>query len=406
MTPAAFLLAAAVETGLDVVASGEVALLRGKRLALLAHAASVAADGRHAIDVLRAAGLDLRCVFAPEHGLRGQAAAGETVRDGRDPGSGLRVVSLYGEKTEPSSDDLRDVDAVVVDLQDVGVRFYTYASTMLLTLEAAARAGSEVIVLDRPNPLGGERIEGPTSDPEDRVARSLVNRVPGPLVHGLTLGEMALFANARLARPARLRVVPIRGWRRAMTWEDTGLRWVAPSPNLRSAEAARAYPGLCLLEATNVSEGRGTDAPFLRLGAPWLDAVALRTAVLAAAKEAGFGVETTTFVPRATPEAPAPKHEGRDCRGLAVRAVDPRAVRPYAFGVTLLAELRKQPGFTWSEGGAALDRLVGSRSLRTGLEAGRSGAEILAGDEAAIAAFRRERASVLLYDVISKDPAP
>ncbi len=406
MIPAAFLVAAAVETGLDLVASGDVALLRGKRLALLAHAASVAADGRHAIDVLRAAGLDLRCVFAPEHGLRGLAAAGETVGDGRDPGSGLRVVSLYGEKTEPSSDDLRDVDAVVVDLQDAGVRFSTYASTMLLTLEAAARAGREVIVLDRPNPLGGERIEGPTSDPEDSVARSLVNRAPGPLVHGLTLGEMALFANARLARPARLRVVPMRGWRRAMTWEDTGLRWVAPSPNLRSAEAARAYPGLCLLEATNVSEGRGTDAPFLRLGAPWLNAVALRAAVLAAAKEAGFGVETTTFVPRARPEAPAPKHEGRDCRGLAVRTVDPRGVRPYAFGVTLLAELRKQPSFAWREGGTALDRLVGSRSLRGGLDAGRSAAEILAGDEAAIAAFRGERAPVLLYDVISKDPAP
>ena len=406
MIPAALLFAATVETGLDVVASGDLALLRGKRLCLLAHAASVTADGRHAIDVLRAAGLDLRRVFAPEHGLRGHAAAGESVRDGRDRVSGLPVISLYGGKTRPSPADLREVDAVVVDLQDAGVRFYTYASTMLLTLEAAAEAGREVIVLDRPNPLGGELVEGPPSDPEERVAWSLVNRTPGPLVHGLTLGELALFANARLARPAPLHVVRMRGWTRTMTWDDTGLRWVAPSPNLRSAEAAQAYPGVCLLEATNVSEGRGTDAPFLRFGAPWLDVSALVVALRGAAKQAGFGLEPTTFVPRAGPADPAPKHEGHECHGLAVRVIVPRAVRPYAFGVALLAALRRQPSFAWPDGGAALDRLVGSRGLFAGLEAGQSAAEILASDDAAIAAFRRSRASILLYGVTSADPAP
>ena len=406
MIPAAFLFAATVETGLDLVAAGDLTLLRGKRLALLAHGASVTADGRHAIDVLRAAGLDLRCVFAPEHGLRGHAAAGESVRDGRDPVSGLPVISLYGDKTRPSRDDLAGVDAVVVDLQDAGVRFYTYASTMLLTLEAAAEAGREVIVLDRPNPLGGDLIEGPPSDPEDRVARSLVNRAPGPLVHGLTLGEMALFANARLARPARLQVVRMRGWRRTMTWDDTGLRWVAPSPNLRSAEAAQAYPGVCLLEATNVSEGRGTDAPFLRLGAPWVDASALAAALRSAAEQSGFGLEPATFVPRAGPADPAPKHEGHECHGLAVCVIAPRALRPYAFGVALLAALRRQPSFAWRDRGAALDRLVGSRGLFASLEAGRSATEVLAGDESAVAAFRRDRTSALLYGVTSADRVP
>ena len=406
MTPAVFLLGAVVATGLDGVASGDIALLRGKRLALLAHAASVAADGRHAIDVLRSAGLDLRCVFAPEHGLRGQAAAGQQVRDGRDPASGLPVVSLYGGKTRPSPADLKDVDAVVVDLQDAGVRFYTYASTLLLTLEAAAETGREVIVLDRPNPLGGELVEGPRSDPEDRVARSLVNRAPGPLVHGLTLGEMALFANARLARPASLHVIRMRGWRRTMTWEDTGLRWVPPSPNLRSAEAALAYPGVCLLEATNVSEGRGTDAPFLRLGAPWLDVTGLVAALGTGPEEAGFALEPTSFVPRAGPSDPAPKHEGRECHGFAVRVIAPRGVRPYALGVGLLAALRRQPSFAWRDGGRILDGLVGARGLFTGLSAGRSVFEILAADEAAIAAFRRDRATVLLYGLTSAGPPP
>ena len=406
MIPAAFLFAATVETGLDAVAAGDLALLRGKRLGLLAHAASVTADGRHAIDVLRAAGLDLRCVFAPEHGLRGHAAAGEGVRDGRDPVSGVPVISLYGAKTRPAPADLRDLDAVVVDLQDAGVRFYTYASTMLLTLEAAAEAGREVIVLDRPNPLGGELVEGPPSDPSSGVAPSLVNRTPGPLVHGLTLGEMALFANARLARPATLHVVRMRGWKRTMAWDDTGLRWVAPSPNLRSAEAALAYPGVCLLEATNVSEGRGTEAPFLRFGAPWLDAAALRAALGDAARQGGFGLEVVTFVPRAGPADPSPKHEGRECRGLAVRVIDPHAVRPYAFGVALLAALRQQPSFSWRDGGAALGWLVGGRGLFAGLAAGRGAAEILGDDAAAIAAFRRERAPVLLYGATSGDPAP
>src|SRR6185295_5130796 len=391
---------------LDVVAAGEVSLLRGKRLGLLAHAASVSADGRHAIDVLRAAGLDLRCVFAPEHGLRGHAAAGEGVRDGRDPLSGVPVISLYGTKTRPAPADLRDLDAVVVDLQDAGVRFYTYASTMLLTLEAVAEAGREVIVLDRPNPLGGELVEGPTSDPSSGVAPSLVNRAPGPLVHGLTLGEMALLANARLSRPAALQVVRMRGWKRTMAWDDTGLRWVAPSPNLRSAEAALAYPGICLLEATNLSEGRGTEAPFLRFGAPWLDAASLGHALRAVAPATGFGLDTVTFVPRAGPADRAPKHEGLECHGLAVRVIDPHVVRPYAFGVAVLAALRAQPGFAWREGGAALGRLVGGNGLYRDLLAGRSPDQILAGDEAGIEAFRRERAPALLYGSTSASPAP
>src|SRR6185295_10037269 len=391
---------------LDVVAAGEVSLLRGKRLGLLAHAASVSADGRHAIDVLRAAGLDLRCVFAPEHGLRGHAAAGEGVRDGRDPLSGVPVISLYGTKTRPAPADLRDLDAVVVDLQDAGVRFYTYASTMLLTLEAVAEAGREVIVLDRPNPLGGELVEGPTSDPSSGVAPSLVNRAPGPLVHGLTLGEMALLANARLSRPAALHVVRMRGWKRTMAWDDTGLRWVAPSPNLRSAEAALAYPGVCLLEATNVSEGRGTEAPFLRFGAPWLDTAALRAALGDAARLAGFGLEAVTFVPRAGPADPSPKHEGRECHGLAVHVNDAHAVRPYAFGVSLLAALRQQSSFSWRDGGSTLGWLVGGRGLFAGLAAGRTATDILGDDAAGIAAFRRERAPVLLYGATAADPAP
>lgn len=411
MIAASLALAAIVATGLDGVAAGRDALLRGRRLGLLCHAASVTADGRHAIDVFRSRGLDLRRLFAPEHGLRGTAAAGESVRDGTDAASGLPVVSLYGRKTRPSAEDLRDLDVLVVDLQDAGVRFFTYASTLILALEVARENGKAVVVLDRPNPLGGEQVDGPVRDPPEVVPPSLLNRAPGPLVHGLTLGEMALLVAARgvLGGPHgreggprdregwRPEVVPLEGWRREMTWNDTGLPWVPPSPNLRTAEAALAYPATCLLEATNLSEGRGTEAPFLLFGAPWLDAPRLLAALSPEARRLGFGLETVSFVPRPGAAAPTPKHEGVTCRGVRVRVVLPRQTRPYALGVALLAALRTHADFTWRDQGRALDGLVGSKALRTALDAGRTPVEILAEDAAAVEAFRRERAPYLLY---------
>jgi uncharacterized protein YbbC (DUF1343 family) len=205
-----------VVVGLERVEADGGVPLRGLRVGLLAHAASVTSDGRHAIDVLRGAGVDVVRLFGPEHGLRGTAAAGEEVEGGTDAASGLPVVSLYGARTRPAAEDLRGLDALVVDLQDAGVRFYTYASTMLLCLEAAAEAGVETVVLDRPNPLGGQRVEGPERDPA--MPFSLVSVAPGPLVHGLTLGEMASLANARRSPPGRLSVVRMGGWSRGMTW--------------------------------------------------------------------------------------------------------------------------------------------------------------------------------------------
>lgn len=228
-----------VRVGLERLAEGRAETLEGQRLGLVVHAASVTVDGRHAIDVLRDLDLDVVRLFSPEHGLRGRAAAGEQVESGLDPVSGLPVVSLYGANRKPTPEDLEGLDVLVFDLQGAGVRFYTYVSTMMLCLEAAAEAGLEFVVLDRPNPLGGERVEGPVSAPRDVVPPSFVNMAPGPLVHGLTLGEMAQFVNSQLDPPAELTVVTMQGWQRRMTWEDTGRPWISPSPNLRSAEAAQ-----------------------------------------------------------------------------------------------------------------------------------------------------------------------
>lgn len=426
-----------VVVGLEQVEADKGAPLRGRRVGLLAHAVSVGADGRHAIDVLRGVGVDVVRLFGPEHGLRGTAAAGDEVEGGVDAASGLPVVSLYGARTKPSVEELRGLDALVVDLQDAGVRFYTYASTMLLCLEAAAEAGLEVVVLDRPNPLGGERVEGPERDPS--MPTSLVSVAPGPLVHGLTLGEMALVATrehlssrgapfgsgnepredeltpgqgaggtadpsglvrpkslgmTRREKPGRVSVVPMIGWKRGMTWSDTGRPWVNPSPNLRSAEAALAYPGTCLLEATNASEGRGTKAPFLLVGAPWMKAeVVAREAVTP-----GFALEPTAFTPEASAAAPQPKHLGVRCQGLRVRVTDPVAARPWALGLGLLIALRRHPEFRWVREGSWLDTLAGTKAVRAALERGDGVSAVLAAETPAIDRWRRERASALLYE--------
>lgn len=363
--------------------------LRGQRLGLVVHAASVTADGRHAIDVLRDQKLDVIRLFSPEHGLRGRAAAGEKVESGRDPKSGLPVVSLYGEKRQPSAADLEGLDALVFDLQGAGVRFYTYVSTMILSLKAAAAADIDFVVLDRPNPLGGNMIAGPLSAPRGIVPESFVNMAPGPLVHGLTLGEMARYVNAGLEKPAKLHVVPMVGWKRSMTWTDTELPWVSPSPNLRSPDAALAYPGVGLLEATNVSEGRGTEEPFLYLGAPWLT-VGERTS-------GGFDLLPSGFTPKGSAAAPNPKFKDEPCQGWNVRVRDRSIARGYALGLDILVELSQREGFEWRRDGAALTWLLGTPRVYEALRAGRSAQKILEADLADHAVWRVERRAALLY---------
>jgi uncharacterized protein YbbC (DUF1343 family) len=382
-----------VRVGLEQVEADKGAPLKGKKVGIIMHAASVTSEGRRTVEVLRGGGVEVVKIFGPEHGAQGSAAAGAKVADGLDPLARVPVVSLYGEKTKPSAEDLKGLDALVFDLQDGGVRFYTYVSTMILALEAAADAGIEFVVLDRPNPLGGERVEGPESDPREVVPASLVNSAPGPLVHGLTAGEMAQFVNAARSKPARLTVVPMHGWKRSMTWAETGRAWVAPSPNLRSPEAALVYPGTALLEGTNVSEGRGTDTPFLLIGAPWLKP----EAVIPSLPAKGLTLETATFTPAASDAAPAPKYAGQPCAAIRIGIKDTAAVTPYKFGVGLLVALKTQPGFEWLREGAAIDRLVGTRKLREAIDRGDPIDAIVAADLPAIEGFRKARQKSLLY---------
>jgi len=386
--------AVTVRVGLEQLDADHGGALKGKKVGLIAHAASVTSDSRRAVDVLRLAGVEVVRLFAPEHGAQGKAAAGEKVDDAFDPLARVPIVSLYGEKRKPSPEDLKGIDALVFDLQDGGVRFYTYVSTLIVTLQAAADAGVEYVVLDRPNPLGGERVEGPATDPGDDLKDSFLSLAPGPLVHGLTAGEMAQYVNATLPKPAKLTVIQMHGWKRTMTWADTGRAWVPPSPNLRSAEAALVYPGTALLEATSVSEGRGSEMPFLIIGAPWLKP----ESVIPSLSSSGLSLETGTFTPEPGGAAGTDvKFAGQPCQGIRIAVKDAATFSPYKLGVSLLAALKGQDGFEWRREGQALDRLVGTRKLRTAIDRGDPVDAIVASDLPAIEAWRKDRQKVLLY---------
>ena len=346
---------AAVQVGLEVVEADRGAPLQGKRVGLVVTPGSVTADGRHSIDVLRKAGVNVVRLFAHERALRTRTAVWDRVAQNLDgtPFLGRPEAEVAGRRVDADTrlpivdlgsaklgaEDVRDLDAVVFDLQDPGVRFFTVMGRLQQGMETAAEAGIDFVVLDRPNPLGGDLVEGPTREAGPTVRAVLTNQAPAPLVHGLTTGEMAQLIRSGLGKPLRLTVVPMKGWKRSMTWTDTGRPWASIAPNLRTPEAALAYPGLGLLEATNVSEGRGTDQPFLLFGAPWLD-----DGKLPSVSATGFAIERARFTPRASAFAVNPKHKDAECMGGRLSVRDTEGPRPYALGVHLLRFLTGQRG--------------------------------------------------------------
>jgi uncharacterized protein YbbC (DUF1343 family) len=390
---------AAVRTGLDRLLAGDGPDLGGKRLGLLANPTAVDRRFRHAIDGMRAAGLDLVALFGPEHGLRGDAQYMVAVGEERDAASGLPVHSLYGHdeaSLSPRPEWLAGLDALLFDIQDVGTRYYTYAWSLVLAMRVAARVGVEVIVLDRPNPVGGLAIEGGAIEPG---FESFVGLMSLPNRHGLSVGELARWANARLDPPCRLTVVECAGWRRAMFHDQTGAPWVMPSPNMPTLDTALVYAGMCLLEGTEISEGRGTTRPFEICGAPYVDGAAL-AAALDAEGLPGVAFRPLVFTPTFD------KFTGRPCGGVQLHVTDRAAFRPYLTGVAVVRAIhhRWPSAFRWREKAyefvadiPAIDLLAGSPALRQGIERGASLAELAAAWQPAEAAFASERAAFLLY---------
>lgn len=374
----------AVELGIDVLERERFAQLTGARVGLVTNEAARDSTGAKTVDVLhRALGPRLVALFTPEHGLA--VDGDDRVADARRAGTGLPVFSLYGPRRKPGERELAGVDTLVVDLPDVGARFYTYETTLGDVLEAAAATKRRVVVLDRPNPGGGVVVEGPVLD-AGRESFVAYHRVP--VRHGMTLGELAALFDGERRIGARPSVVPLTGWKRDQLWDDTGLAWVAPSPALQSPTAALLYPGIALIETTNVSVGRGTDAAFEQIGAPWIDGDKLASA-LGAAGLPGVRVRATSFVPASGP------HAGTRCRGVRFVVDDRHAVRSVRLGIELARQLRRLHPDTWQAKGVAT--LLGHRRAFEALVADADTAAIEATWRSELADFVELRRRYLIY---------
>jgi uncharacterized protein YbbC (DUF1343 family) len=380
----------AVQPGIEVFLENPPAAVRGKRIGLITNQTGVDRAGTLSTDRLAASdAVDLVALFAPEHGIRGAAAPGETIASGTDERTGLPVHSLYGATRKPTPEMLRGIEALVFDIQDVGSRTYTYVYTMALAMQAAAEAGIPFVVLDRPNPVGGRTVEGNLLD---TAYATFVGMYPIPVRHGLTAGELARLFHAEFGVGAEPVVVPARGWRRDAWFDGTGLPWVAPSPNIPRLESAIHYPGTVFFEGTNLSAGRGSSHPFEQVGAPWLDAAAVVREMNALALP-GVRFEAVAF----TPVRPGDdKFDGVPLRGVRLVVTDRGAYRPVRTSLLLVEAVfrRHRDEFRWVP--AHWDRLAGTDRLRRAIEAGTLGEELRAWDADA-ARFQASRAPYLLY---------
>lgn len=387
-----------VQTGCDLLPEKIPAHLRGLRVGAVVHPASVDARFRHTIDLLGDGGVDLRCLFGPQHGLRGETQDNMIEWRGYlDPKLHIPVHSLYADHRKPTADMLADIDVLLFDLQDVGARYYTFIWTLLLCMEACADAGKRMVIVDRPNPLGGEVLEGSILGP---AYRSFVGMAPIPMRHGLTVGEAARFLRDNASLDLELDVLTMRGWQRGMYFRDTGLPWVMPSPNMPTAETALVYPGMCLLEGTTLSEGRGTTRPFEIFGAPGIDAEEL-VDHLNRLELPGLYYRPLYFEPTFQ------KHAGQLCGGAQMHVTDHQALRSVDGVLAVLQTLRrlypgawtwKSPPYEYEAEKMPIDILSGGPELREFLDADTDLGRLRSLWTAGCDRFREDREIHLFYD--------
>ncbi len=375
--------------GIEVLLSQQKGLLAGKRCGLITNTSAVTRQGVLSMDALFAdKDVNLVALFAPEHGLR-QEYQTSRVRDTRDPQKKIPVHSLYGKTLKPSSEQLQNIDVLIFDIQDVGMRFYTYIWTLSLAMEAAAEEEIEFVVLDRPNPLGGLVVEGPVL--AERFS-SFVGRYPIPTRHGMTVAELALLFNDQfMPKPVHLHVVKMRGWTRDMWFDNTDFPWRKPSPGIYTLNTAIAYGATCFFEGTNVSEGRGTDTPFELVGAPWIDGKLLAQK-LNALDLPGVEFEAAEFRPKWS------KHKGAKCEGVFLHVVARAKYRCVLTGTAMLCEIHRQwrQHLRWTQGNF-IDLLAGTDELRKSVTARVPSFDILASWEQPTEQFKRLRSRYLLY---------
>ncbi len=378
--------AADVLTGLDVLKRDQFAPLKGRNIAVVTNHTARDRDGNHIIDLLiKAEGVKIAALFSPEHGLYGQLD--EKVGHGVDEKTGLKVWSLYGETRRPTAEMLKGADAILFDIQDVGARFYTYSATMGIMMEEAAKHKLAIFVLDRPNPITGKNVDGPIAD-EKSLGFTAFRRIP--VAHGMTFGELAQLFNKEYGGiNADLHVIKMENWKRDMWWDETGLTWVNPSPNMRNLTQATLYPGVCLVEATNLSVGRGTDQPFEMIGAPWIDGKQL-SAAMNGANLPGLRTYPIEFTP-----AKGHKLGTQKCSGIFFLVTDRNALEPVRSGVTLAYHLAKIHGDKFEVNKVV--RLLQNQEVTDAMKSTDDPAKLAAMWKADVANFKAMREKHLIY---------
>jgi uncharacterized protein YbbC (DUF1343 family) len=382
-----------VKSGLEVLLEQKLGIVRGRRVGLVTNHSAVTRELSHIVDVLPAAGVKLTALYAPEHGIRGDLGNGQAVPSFRDPRTGIEVYSLYGQARKPTPEMLSPVDMVIFDVQDIGCRFYTYIYTMSYVLQACAEQRKPLIVLDRPNPINGIKVEGNT--PEKQF-RSFVGLHPIPMRHGMTTGELAIYFDKKYALGADLQVITCQGWKRAMWFDETGLPWVMPSPGMPTLDTALLYSGTCLLEGTNISEGRGTTKPFEIIGAPWVDGYSLADRLNSVGLP-GVHFRPMFFTPIAS------KHAQQECGGVQAHVIDRNLFQPVVAGLYMVKafhdlfprEFQFRPPD--ASGRSFFDLLAGTDKARLAIQAGAPVAEIIDLWYADLNSFMPMRQKCFLY---------
>lgn len=387
-----------VMPGIENLFAKYVNELQGKNVAVVVNHTALDKDGVHLIDRLVDAGIQVKAIFGPEHGYRGDSADGQQIKDGVDPVSGAHVYSLYGRTRKPTDKMLKDVDVLIYDIQDVGVRFYTYISTMGYAMQAAAEHDIPFWVLDRPDPITGVKVEGPMLQ---EGHESFVGLYPIPVRYGMTPGELAkmIVGEQWMEFPDGFepRVIELTGWKRSFWYDNTDIPWVAPSPNMSTLATATVYPGLCFIEGTNISEGRGTPHPFLWIGAPWIDGKKLSQA-LNDYHLPGVVFEPIKFTPEDIPGVSVnSKYRGDKCEGVKINVTDRDAFSAVPAGVYIISTVKKMypNDFKWRR--SAIDRLYGSDDLRTCLDEKKSPEKIVGSWDKSLEQFKAQRAKYLIY---------
>lgn len=388
-----------VLTGADLLVSEQFSLINGKKLGIVTNHSALLLNKVHLIDSLfNRKDVIVSALFGPEHGIRGDAPDGNTVKNGRDAKTGIPIYSLYGEIRKPTKEMLKDVDVLVFDIQDVGARFYTYISTLFYTIQAAAENNIPVIVLDRPDPINGLKVDGPIRKEE---LTSFVGIAPIPIMHGMTVCELAkMFNESGLLGnnlKADLITVTMKNWKRSYYFDQCKLNWIKPSPNIPDVETELVYPGTCLIEGTNVSEGRGTQAPFLTIGAPYINAELL-IEKLNKMNIQGVAFNPVDFTPVDIANmASKPKYQNQVCHGIKISITDRDKFDAVKFGIKLISSIKTlfPDDFKFSD--ARFDRLSGDKVVRESITAGIDVEKIIDGWQQELSHFIQERNQYLLY---------